>query len=133
MGAYIEKADVENVFGLDNIAAWSNLEGGTTVNETRVALAIAYAEGSIEDAFRGGRYTLPFAPVPIVLKDWCAKLAGVWLFLCRPLYKKEREASEGFTDLRTAVGEEIAMYNAGQRTFNSAKSTASDVNSPTSI
>jgi len=133
MGIYIGQSNIEDVFGIDNIAAWSNLEGGTEVNVTRVALAISYAEGIIEDSFRGGRYQIPFSPVPIIVIDWCSKLAGVWLFLCRPLYKKDLESSKGFVSLRETVFDEIAMYNSGQRAFSSLKATKEDVNSPTVI
>jgi len=133
MGRYVTKTDVENIFGMDNVVVWSNLEGGTAVNETRIAQAILYAESIIEDSFRGGRYQLPFSPVSVVLKDWCAKLAGIWLFSCRPHYKKDREAAEGFMDLRKMVFEEIVIYHAGQRVFDCNKAATKDVNSPTAI
>jgi len=133
MGTYIAQSDIENVFGDDNVAVWSNLEGGDAVNVTRVAAAITYAEGIVDDTFRDGRYTIPFSPIPVIVTDWCAKLAGIWLFMCRPQYKKDREASEGFMDVREAVFEEMNAYLAGRRVFSCDKSTTKDVNSPTVV
>ena len=85
MGTYISQTDVENVFGTRNVAQWSNLDQTTTVVDTaRVALAISYAETVVEERFRGSKYAVPFAAtgsaIPVTLKDWCAKLAGVWLY-----------------------------------------------------
>ncbi len=133
MGSYVSKSDIENVFGVDNIAVWSNLAGGTDADTARITLAIGYAENIVEDSFRGGKYALPFNPIPNVVVDWCAKLAGIWLFLCRPLYSRDKESAEGFLNVRDTVFEEIATYNANQRTLNCDISTSLRVDSPVAI
>jgi len=130
MGAYVDKADVENTFGVDNVAAWSDLTGAGSADATRIALAITYAEGLINDSFRDGRYAIPFSPIPVVLKDWCAKLAGVWLFFNRPLYGKNQEAASGFIDVRTMVLDEVNSYTSGRRKFSATLSTVLGVNAP---
>jgi len=133
MGDYIAKSNIEDVFGIDNVAAWSDLTGAGVVDNARVTLAITYAEGIINDSFRFGRYAIPFSPVPVVLADWCAKLAGVWLFFARPLYGKARESAEGFIDVRTMVFEEVNSYTSGRRKFAATKGTEKGVDSPSVV
>jgi phage gp36-like protein len=130
MGAYIVQSDVEDLFGVDNIAAWSDLSGAGSADSARITRAISYAEGIIDDSFRDGRYAIPFVPVPTIVKDWAAKLAGTWLFFCRPRYGKDTKAAEGFSQLREDVFEEMGTYQSGRRKLNVDKSTKSDVNSP---
>lgn len=96
MGTYIVQSDVENLFGTQNVAEWSNLDNdGTGVVAARVAAGIAYAEGYIEDRFREGPYIVPFvntgSGTPVVLKDWCARLAGAWLYRSRPPHAREQD------------------------------------------
>jgi phage gp36-like protein len=130
MGNYIVKADVQNLFGVDNITAWSDLTGSGSEDDARITLAITNAEALIDDSFRDGRYAVPLTPAPTIAKDWAAKLAGTWLFFCRPRYGKDSKAATGFTQLREDVIEEIASYQAGRRKFNCDKATKQDVNSP---
>jgi len=115
MGKYVSKADLENVFGKDNIATWSNLDGEAGADEARIATAIAVAEEDIENRFRDGRYAIPFSPIPLVVKDWCARLAGIWLFENRPGFNKSDEEKEGFEDVRDIIDREIEAYTSGQR------------------
>lgn len=131
MGNYITQSNIENAFGQDNIAIWSNLDGGTTVDADRIAAAISYAESMIDDTFRNGRYAVPFSPVPAMVVDWASKLAGVWLFMCRPKFKRDKETAEGFIDIREMVLDEMDAYTSGRREFDTGKSTMSDVSSPT--
>jgi|TARA_R100000501_G_C2631536_1_gene127889 phage gp36-like protein len=133
MSSYIEQTDIENVFGTDNVATWSNLAGGTTVDTDRIDSAILYAEALVEDSFRGGKYDLPFSPIPEVVKDWCSKLAGIWLFMCRPGYRRDSETTEGFADIREIVLSEIATYNSGQRLFDCNASTSKGISGPVVI
>lgn len=118
MASYITKADIENVFGKDNVAQWSNLDGEVDADVARINTAIAVAEEDVENRFRDGRYTLPFNPVSEVVKKWCATLAGLWLFSNRPAYRHDEEDMEGFSDLKSEVDDEIAAYQSGQRRLN---------------
>lgn len=130
MGNYILRVDIENLFGVDNVAAWSDLSGGGSVNDARVTLAITNAEAIIDDSFRDGRYAVPLVPAPTIAKDWAAKLAGTWLFFCRPKYGKDSKAATGLTQLREDVIDEISKYQSGRSKFNCDKATKQDVNSP---
>lgn len=92
MGTYISQTDIENVYGTDNVAAWSDLTGGDTANTTRIASAISYAEGFVENYFRVSRYQVPFVQLSgaydVVLVDWMAVLAGDWLYRSREVRRK---------------------------------------------
>lgn len=129
MADYITQTDIENVFGSGNVATWSNLSGGTTADSTRIAEAIAYAEQTINDRFRGSRYTVPMTATSGTLyqvKAWAARLAGVWLYRARGMN------DEGETDKLDALEErvlaEISDCLAGARGM---AATPADSDQPT--
>ena len=95
MGTYIIQSDIENVFGKDNVARWSNLDGDTTVVTARITEAISYAEEDLDNRFRGGKYALPFSPVTSVIKNLAARIAGLWLFSNRPGFNRDQNTDEG--------------------------------------
>ncbi len=131
MGNYISQSDIEDVFGAVNVAIWSNLEGGSSANTTRIAKAISYAEALIDDSFRKGKYDLPFSPIPALVIDWASKFAGMWLFTARPNFDEESAVTtKGFGEVRKSMFSEMKMYNSGQMTFSSNRSTDNDVNAP---
>lgn len=122
MGRYISQTDIENVYGQTNVAIWSNLDGSSTsADATRIAAAIAYAEDHVDDRFRQSIYAVPIAgssgSVPTKVKDWCAKLAGEWLYRGRP------SSADGDGDSWSArlaktiadVDVEISFYLASSR------------------
>lgn len=120
--AYITQADIESVFGVENVASWSNLESDSTTADTgRIADAIAWAEQDINDRFRGGAYTIPFVPQssgalrPVI--DWCAKLAGAWLYQSRGISAETNPVG----DVLVAVEGSIRAYQAGQRRLDCAR------------
>lgn len=104
MGTYIVQADIESQFGTSNVAAWSNLSNTSTSADTdRIADAIDYAERTVESRLRGRGYTIPLsasssgALTPVI--DWCAKLAGVWLYESRG----QRDSAEGSDEDKNRV------------------------------
>ena len=103
MSDYIEQSDIEDVFGTANIARWSNLDNLTTaVNATRVAKAIAYAGGFVEDQFRGSDYAVPFVgTLPAQMEGWMARLAGIWL------YQNRGTTDEGPEDRMTSMKQDV--------------------------
>ena len=118
--AYATQADIEAAFGFDNVRTWSNLDGDTNATDTaRVASAIAYADDVINSRFRGGKYSIPLTATEIV-KNWSARLAGMWLFESRPA---NIEPDNNFEDVRGAVNGEINACLAGIINLDSALST----------
>jgi len=112
---YIAQSNIEAVFGAANVQVWSQLDPSlVTTDAARVASSINYAEATVEDRFRGGAYAIPFSGASYVLTDWCAKLAGVWLYESRGL-RVEAGADNPMAGHRERVMEEIDTYVAGQR------------------
>jgi phage gp36-like protein len=109
-GYYADQADVEDVFGVENVARWSQLQNDVTAADTnRIQRALAGADADVDDFFRGGPYALPL-PVNRTTTDWAATLAGVWL-----VQSRQRGADDELgwvTDLEKAVRREMAAYRA---------------------
>lgn len=131
---YATQSDIEDIFGKDNVAIWSNLDGETGADTTRIARAITYAEENVENRFRSGKYALPFNPIPAVVVHWVATLAGLWLFENRPDYKNAKEDEvKGFKDMRDALEVDIEAYVSGQRQLASNKVDTTQPSSPVVI
>ena len=120
--AYSAKADIDAIFGETNVAMWSNLEnvsitsGVPTADTSRIADAIEYADGVIDDRFRGSRYSVPFSSVPVVLKNWSATLAGVWLFRSRGFAaNQDSEETNRYAGMEANVLREMDLYLANTR------------------
>lgn len=120
MGRYASQSDLEAQFGTANIAAWSQLDTSIappTTDTARVTAAIAYAEDSINDRFRTGRYVIPLVPMsntPKVLIRWVTILAGLWLYQSRAWDRNADNASR-MRDLESQVNDEIQAYASGAR------------------
>lgn len=131
--AYITQTDIENVFGATNVRAWSNLDSNaSTTNTTRIASAIAYAEQIINDRFRDSRYALPLSGAGVVIvTDWAAKLAGVWLYSSRG-FRQNDDGTEGNRILfhRREVEEMMDLYLSGSRSLDCALRHSSDPQAP---
>ena len=76
--AYITKAKVEAVYGVNNIAKWSNLDNDDAqANDARIDDAITYAEAYIDDKLRGGRYVVPVTgTIAMSEKRWSTFTTG---------------------------------------------------------
>jgi hypothetical protein len=127
MGRYIQQSDIESVFGTDNVSTWSNLQNtGAAADTARVAAAIDYAEASVEDRFRSSSYAVPFVgigvAVPVVLKDWMTKLAGIWLYESRGWRGKDEDALR-FGGLASQVELQMDSYLSGQRRLQAQRNT----------
>lgn len=116
MGAYASLSTVQDQWGENNIAAWSDLDGNNTLDSDRVDRAIANAEADINDRFRGSRYVVPFAPVPTAVAEWAAKLAGVRLYQQRGI--RDTDEEDRIAKVAEGVDEQIADVSAGIRTFD---------------
>lgn len=87
MSTYCVKADVENVFGIENVKQWSDIENAGSANTTRITQAIAVASERIDDVARTINYTIPLADEDatdsVTITDLTAVLAGLWLYEAR--------------------------------------------------
>lgn len=124
MGTYINKSNVEALFGTDNVATWSNLDNDDAqANEARVDDAIAFAEGFIDDRFRDGKYAVPLVGNSTnalqTIKNVASQLAGWWLYRARGLRDDETEADKMATHEADA-NEIIDGYLSGRMKLDAA-------------
>lgn len=86
-GYYAGQQDIEDWFGIDNVASWSQLDNEVaTADETRIARALAYADRQIDRELRTAGVSVPVATSSAdfdLLGDIAAEMAGVWLYLAR--------------------------------------------------
>jgi phage gp36-like protein len=86
MSYYAQQSDIENLFGIPNVAEWSNLAGlNDYVDTNRIGVALAYADSEINNFFQGGPYAVPLSlgqSAPTIT-NWAAVIAGVWLYTSR--------------------------------------------------
>ncbi len=86
MATYSIDADIEARYGVDNVAKWADLNNNLDAAEiaARKLWARTQAQSDIDDALRGGPYTVPFAATyPPAIVDLEATLAGVLLYESR--------------------------------------------------
>ncbi len=83
VGRYASQANIEDIFGVEAIAEWSALESSSSSPDVvRIQQALDYADGEIDTRLRGGPYVVPlalFGDSVNTVRDWAAKLAGLWL------------------------------------------------------
>jgi phage gp36-like protein len=134
--AYITITDLYNEYGNTNIAAWSDLTGGQTVDTDRTDGAIEWAEKYVENKFRGSRYTVPFtaasSTIDPVLTSWMAQLAGVWLYRTRTIRRGESD-TERTSTIKKDVDDDMRMYLAGQARLDVALTPTPSTNAPSCI
>lgn len=87
-GAYMcARGDVENFYGVDNVAKWAdkNNNGNASEISTAIAYAIMMADADIRAKLTGSKWTMPQAGdiVPAILVYHVAMLAGVVLYESR--------------------------------------------------
>jgi len=110
--AYSTQTDIENVFGEKNVETWSDLDGDGTLDSTRVAASIAYADEFINSMLRGGVYAIPIGSSNVLVTNWSAVLAGAWLYRSRGLRDDNLEGDK-IESQRQDVESKLAQVNAG--------------------
>jgi len=82
--SWCTRSDVEDVFGVNNVAKWAKLEDTDTAAmvTARIARGIAVATDHAQNVLRNGPYLIAdlTAAMPAILTDAVAKLTGVWLY-----------------------------------------------------
>lgn len=87
--SYCNKANVESVFGVTNIANWADLDNdqdGVKI-EARIDRAIVVVSAEIDDIIRCVNYQTPLendsGSTPTTIENLAATLAGLWLYEAR--------------------------------------------------
>jgi len=110
---YIVRADIEAVYGRDNVSKWADLNNNNDAGEitARVDRAIAVAGDELDSRLRRSQYRVPLEGVtgtlPYVVKDMVATLAGVWLYESRGVVDAE-DGSHRLQYGREKVGDQIS-------------------------
>lgn len=121
-GYYADKADIENVYGVENVRIWSQLEPGSTgADEARIGSALVYADRKIESMFSDAGLDSP--PVNATTTEWAAIIAGDWLRQSRP---EPQDDAAGSQTMNRAM-KEIIRYLSGLASFASQKRYAPGV------
>jgi phage gp36-like protein len=91
---YIAQSDLEDLFGINNIAVWSNLDDtNTTADTNRIARAIVFAENYVESRLRGTTVAVPLDTVTPILTNIIATIAGYWLYSPRGMRDSDTVAN----------------------------------------
>jgi len=112
--AYIDRADIEGRFGIENVRLWADVDNdqNPTNVAARIALSITVAQAEVDDRLRGGPIAVPLAePPPIMIVNVCASLAAVWLYENRgskdvdpdgrPVHKLKAVSTRAHAELRS--------------------------------
>ncbi len=131
-GRYINQSDIENVFGIDNIARWSQMDNDVdTADTTRIQQAIDTAETSVDDSFRNSEYKIPFTgTISSTIINWCAIIAGAWLYQNRGHLDTGTEDGEKYDRRLKAVREDILKYQTRIKKLDVAAHNPSSPTAP---
>lgn len=79
---YAVRSDIEELFGVAELKKWADREGTQDGSEIAAAIASALSDATeyVNDRLRGGRYDLPFAPIPPMIKDITRRRAATMLY-----------------------------------------------------
>ncbi len=122
--AYSELADINNVYGSYNVIEWSDLNGTSTLDSTRIAAAIAWADETINSRLRSSVYAVPLPSGNVKVTDWSATLAGWWLYRSRGL--RDSAELDKLRALRADVLEELSDVSAGVLELDAPMSAPDD-------
>ena len=119
---YCARSDIENVFGVDNVALWADMNNNESVTEiaARVVWAISAASNELDDLLRSTSYRIPFKTgagvTPETIEDLTAHLAGVRLYENRGVDEiREGQPIHKLLWARQHVEQAIAEIKSGQR------------------
>lgn len=126
----ITQADVEAVFGVNNVAQWSSFGSGTqaVADTARVARAIAWAESMVNASLINGPYAIPLVnadlsgnEVPEIL-DAKATWAGWWLWKTRGL-NQAKETVKEMNDMNEKIRKLLLKIKTGVQPINALYNT----------
>lgn len=99
MSTYCTRSDIEETFGVGNVAEWGKLSDSYSDAQvlTRITRAITVASEDIDDTLRAAGIEVPCVDesdaTPTTIEQLCADLAGVWLYESRGIDDVGRDGS----------------------------------------
>lgn len=123
-GRYAAQSDIESQFGVDNIAAWSQLDNSVTTADTaRIQTSLDYADAKIISTFAGfGNYAIPLAPLGSdvnLVTRWAAIISGCWLYQTRGLRNTDPQGNQ-ISQFLAEVNAEMLRYRSTEK-LNAAR------------
>ena len=124
MTAYIDRNDIEIVFGEQNVARWADLDGDSDWRKinARIQYAIETASSELEDVLRGRRYVFPLTPSK-TLKDLVARMAALKLYDGREIIDGD-PTSDKLSLVRSGVEVMLGRLRHGEITLEGATTTS---------
>lgn len=123
--SYIVQSNIEDVFGVANVAKWSQLDPDSTTADTdRISSAIAWAEDWIDSRLRDSRYEVPIqgsSGTPSLIVDVAAKLAGHWLYRSRG-FRDDDQTGDKIAEHREDADDTIDKILSGRLVLDAARS-----------
>lgn len=116
--SYAQQSDIEDIFGPDNVAAWSQfqtVQPDDGADTTRIATALAVADAAVNGRFADGPYALPLACATqqSTVIRWAATIAGIWLYGNRDTTSYTDYVGNRYIALQAATNQEMDLYRAG--------------------
>jgi phage gp36-like protein len=118
---YAAQSDIEDIFGITNVAVWSQLDPTQppgAADTDRIQTALNYASAKIISFFfNQGNYATPLVPLNndvLLVTRWAATLAGVWLYQSRGLRDDTPEGNK-YSEMARLVIAEMGPYRAQQK------------------
>lgn len=147
MGLYIQRSDLEQSFGVENIRIWGDLSdayngqlpatdpiniAAEVMIQARIDYMIARAEDEVTDRFRQSAYLIPFQPYNGTLNFFfgiISQMAGVALFESRGLRNKG-DTSDRMKALYDKAIADLDAILAGERHIAAARRPIGGVEVP---
>lgn len=139
-GYYADQADIEDIYGVENVRLWSNLENESgDADATRIARALEYADRWIDRELRVAGYSVAADPnvIPTTsddfdhLTDVAAEAAGAWLYKSRG--KQDQDANMAGKMAGHERHAEDALRDLIMRGIDGTRRRSSDNTIPTGI
>ena len=100
--SYAIQTDIENVFGVQNVAQWSNLDNVSPGADTgRITVALNLAEEYVNNRLRNSIYVVPLqirgnaaGATMYMITDMVARWAGCWLYESRGMADNQSDSGE---------------------------------------
>lgn len=92
---YSTQTDLEEQISQAELIELTDDAGSGAVDATAVARAIADADAEI-DSYCGSRYTMPFSPVPVIIRKFSVDMAIYNLFSRRSVLKVPEERQKRY-------------------------------------
>lgn len=119
--SYCDRPNVEDIFGIDNVIKWADLDNNRVAEsiQARVDWACARATVDIDAQFRGSRYKVPFvAPYDSSVVHLTAIRAGLLLHDNRGVTANESASSDPFAMMRKEFTDTIKKVKRGVLRFD---------------